>query len=295
MTASAAPKTGAFGVPLGLGYLSVAGAHPVEQIEAAAATGFSNVGLRLMAPLGLALAHDIVADAALRREIRRAQARTGVTVLDVDVLTLAAGTDMDAMARALDTAIEIGASIVQVVVEDSDLRRALDRFVRLCDRAAPPGLAVSLEFMRWRSLPSLQTARAFVLAADRPNANLCIDCLHLSRCGNVPADVAALPPGLVGYVQLCDAPAALPPDGALVVEARGGRMFPGDGALRLHALLDLLPAGTPLSLEVPRQQDAGRSPRERARLAAGAMRRFLESRSDRGSPRSRVTEGAARS
>ena len=277
----ASPQPGGLGVPLGLGYLTVAGAHPVEQIEAAAAAGFANVGLRLMAPLGLTLAHDIVADAALRREILRARARTGVAVLDADVLTLAAVTDMHAMARAVDTAAEIGASIVQVVVEDTDLRRALDRFAALCDRAAPLGLTVSLEFMKWRSLPALQQASAFVLAARRPNADLCIDCLHLSRCGNGPADVAALPAALVGYVQLCDAPRAIPPDHAIVPEARGGRMFPGEGELWLHALLDRLPQGTPLSLEVPRQQDAGRSTQQRAQLAAEAMRRFFDSRSDR--------------
>jgi len=137
--------------------------------------------------------------------------------------------------------------------------------------------------MRWRSLPTLQQASAFVLAAGCPNANLCLDCLHLSRCGNAPSDLAALPPGLVGYVQLCDAPAAIPPDDAIIPEARGGRMFPGDGALRLHPLLDLLPDGTPLSLEVPRQQDAGRSTRDRAQLAAEAMHRFLGDRSGRGS------------
>jgi sugar phosphate isomerase/epimerase len=183
----------------------------------------------------------------------------------------------------VETAAEIGASIVQVVVEDAVLHRALDRFTGLCERAAPQGLTVSLEFMKWRSLPTLQKAREFVLAAGRANANLCVDCLHLSRCGNAPADVADLPSGFVGYVQLCDAPHAIPPDDAIVAEARGGRMFPGDGELWLHALLDLLPDGTPLSLEVPRQQDARRSARERAQLAAKAMHRFLECRSDRGS------------
>ncbi len=268
-------------MPLGLGFLTVAGASPVLQIEAAAATGFSNVGLRLMAPRGLSLDHDIVADATLRRDIVRAQASTGVAVLDVDVLTLAADTDMDLLLRAIETAAEIGASIVQVVVEDPEAARALDRFVRLCDHAAPLGLAVSLEFMKWRSLPSLQQAAAFVVAAGRPNASLCLDCLHLSRCGNTPADVAALPPALVGYVQLCDAPAAIPPDDAIVAEARGGRSFPGDGELWLHPLLDLLPSGMPLSLEVPRRQDAGRTALERAQRAADAMRRFLAARSGR--------------
>lgn len=271
--------------PLGLAFLTVDGAHPVEEIEAAAAAGFDAAGLRLVAPSGVALKHEIIGNAPLIREIRHAMRQTGVALLDADALGLAATTDMDHFRRAVDTAAELGAAIVQVVVEDEDRQRALDRFGELCDAAARSNMSVSLEFMRWRKVATLQDAAAFVADARRSNATICLDCLHLSRSFGSPADIAAVPPERIGYVQLCDAPARIPPLEGLVAEARGGRLFPGDGELWLDDVMDRLPEGVPLSIETPRGVDAGRSAHERAQLAGDALRAYLaryrESRASR--------------
>ena len=268
--------------PLGLAYLSVVGAHPVEQIEAAADAGFATVGLRLVAPRGLALLHDIVSDIVLQRGIERALQATGVEIYDVDAITLAADTDVPALARTVEVAAQLGASVVQVVVEDPDLARAQARFALLCEMARVRQLAIAVEYMRWRSLRSLAQAAAFVAGASQPNAFLCLDCLHVSRCGDTTADVAALPAGAVGYVQLCDASAQMPTTtDQLLAEARNGRLFPGDGTLPLQDLLDALPADVPLSLEVPRAIDVDRSVRERAGQAFAAMQRFFAQRAAR--------------
>lgn len=270
-------------LPLALDYLSVSGAHPVEHVEAAAASGFAYVGLRLVAPLGLTLAHDVANNPQMLRETLVALKNTGVRVLSAEAFTLAENTNVATMEPVFDVAAELGVQIVQVVVEDPVIERARDRFAQLSDLVARNKMSVALEFMKWRSLKSLAESAKFVASANCENGVLCIDCLHLSRCGNTPADVAKLPAGSIGYVQLCDAPATLPPLEEYLAEARGGRMYPGDGELWLQELLDVLPADVPLSVEVPRDIDFGRSAGERARQAAEAMRRFYAQRLNRSS------------
>lgn len=263
---------------LALDYLSVSGAHPVEHIEAAAANGFASVGLRLVAPLGLTLPHDLVNNPELVRETLNALKSTGIKVLSAEAFTLAENTSVVSMKRAFDVAADLGSRIVQVVVEDPVIERARDRFAQMCQLAERSNMTVALEFMKWRSLKSLGEAAEFVSRANCQNGTLCIDCLHLSRCGDTPAGVAALPIGSIGYVQLCDASAVLPPLEEYLAEARGGRMYPGDGELWLQELLDALPADVPLSVEVPRDIDSCRSVAERARQAADSMRRFFAQR-----------------
>ena len=263
------------GRTIGLAYLSVGGADPVEHIEAAAEAGFGAVGLRILPPGDLPLPHDIVGDPGRQRAIRQACERTGIRVFDLEVFTLAASTDMDALRRALDVGAHIGAAIVQVVVEDPERSRAIERFGHLCDAAAPLGLRVALEFMQWRAVKTIDDANAFLSAAARPNGGLCVDCLHLSRSGGSPSAVASVPVERLHYIQLCDAPARLPAPEELIVEARGRRAYPGDGELWLKELLGVVPPTVPLSIEVPRATDEGLTTRERARNAALALHRFL--------------------
>src|SRR5438445_156076 len=54
------------------------------------------------------------------------------------------------------------------------------------------------------------------------------------------------------------------------------RRLPGDGTLPLRHILDALPAGLPLSVEIPMPQTAQLSAREWARATADSTRRFLD-------------------
>lgn len=264
--------------PLGLAYLTVPGAHPVVQIDAAADTGFAFVGLRLVAPLRLTLEHDIVANPALRREVAAALASTGVRLYDADALTIAPGHDVSALRPAIDAAADLGATLIQVVVEDPDRARAADQFAALCDLAGARSVEVALEFMRWRAVRTLGDAVALLERADRPNATICFDCLHFVRSGGNAANLAKIGAQRVGYVQLCDGPLADPGDERLLDEARQGRRFPGEGEFPLDAILDALVPDVMLTIEAPRIIDTGRSPYERANLAHAALRAFLARR-----------------
>jgi sugar phosphate isomerase/epimerase len=104
---------------------------------------------------------------------------------------------------------------------------------------------------------------------------LLIDALHLARAGGTPGEVAALPRHHIAYLQLCDAPAELPPSLTLRQESLGARLYPGDGALPLTALMDSLPEGIVIDVETPVAADRGLSSAERARLALSATQHFL--------------------
>jgi sugar phosphate isomerase/epimerase len=78
---------------------------------------------------------------------------------------------------------------------------------------------------------------------------------------------------LIGSVQLCDAPLASPPPSAIIDEARGNRLLPGEGELPLRELLAVLPEDVPLSAEVPLARETDSL--KRASLVLQATERLL--------------------
>src|SRR5262245_52436126 len=186
---------------LSLAYITVGAAAPVEQIEAAAAAGFDAAGLRIVPLSHLNIDYGVIGNRERIREINRARERTGVGVFDVEVFTLGEKTDIARLLPALETSAELGASFVQAVSEDPDAARAAATFAALCDAAGRFGLRVSLEFMRFRNLRTVEESLALLVAADRPNGGVLIDALHLARSGGTPAAVAALPRGRIAYMQ----------------------------------------------------------------------------------------------
>lgn len=261
---------------LSLAYLTVQGCPPVEHVRVAAETGYDAAGLRLIAPLGLELAHPIVGDRALIREIRTVAADLGLSFLDGEVFTLTAETEPRDWLPVLETAAEFAMPLMQITSEDPEPARAADRLGQVADLARPLGIRLAIEFMRWRAAATIGDAARLAADCGRGNVGILLDALHLSRSGGDPAQVAALPEGSVLYLQLCDAPAAMPADDAgRVAEARGGRMFPGDGDLWLPELMRVLPPDIAISVETPHRGDAALSMRERAAEGMAATRSFL--------------------
>jgi sugar phosphate isomerase/epimerase len=129
-------------------------------------------------------------------------------------------------------------------------------------------LNVLVEFNPYSACRSLGEARALALAADRPNAGLVIDLLHLSRSGGTVDDLTKIEPHLLQLVHYCDA--APMPEGTrtqdeLRAESRTARRLPGEGVLPLKELLSAFPKGTPVSVEAPSKSLVGLSAEERAR------------------------------
>ena len=105
---------------------------------------------------------------------------------------------------------------------------------------------------------TLADALALIERSGTANAAVTVDALHLARSGGSPAQVAALNAAQISYVQLCDGPASVPPQG-YAWEAATERMLPGEGELPLRALVEAVPPGVLLAVEAPsqRRRDAG--------------------------------------
>jgi sugar phosphate isomerase/epimerase len=220
----------------------------------------------------------VAGDEPLMREILAKLSGTGVSVLDVETVWIGPGLDVAGLRPALDAARRLGAGNLQTIGNDDDEARLADTFARLCEEAARFGLAVGMEFAPFTKVPTIRAAHRLVEAARQPNGRVLIDALHLARSGGTPEDAAQIDPKRLAYCQLADARGPNPVGAdALKAEARGRRYLPGEGELPLAELLDVLPAGLPVSVEAPCQEHAAKPVVERGRLAGIAMHRLLES------------------
>lgn len=266
--------------PLSLAPLSVLPRGPIEQIDAAAAAGFEMTGMRLL-PVS-PTDPEILPDASLRRSIVQRLADTGVKVLDIEVFRVHPALDVSALAPALEFGADLRAKYLLCTLplhaegtrdgEDA----TVEKLVHLCDAAAAHGLRPMLEFMKYRLMGSLADARRIVAKAAHPNLGICVDALHLARAGGTPADVREVEPSLLSYLQLCDAPAAEPPENEIPLEARYHRLAPGAGGLPLLELLQAMPPQIPLSLEVPDSTQAAMDATAIAKHLASTTRALIE-------------------
>jgi sugar phosphate isomerase/epimerase len=237
--------------PLSLAHLTVLDVGPPRLIELAAQAGFRAVGVRLCSPMPGGVAYPLRAGSLQLREIRRVMQALDVAVSDIEVVRIAADTNVQDYAGAFEAAAELGAQRVCINIDDADRARVIERMGALCDLAEPFGLALDIEFMIWRPVARLEDAIDVVKSTGKSNAFVLIDALHLIRSGGTVAQVRALDPASIGSVQLCDAPLAPPRQSEIIDEARGNRLLPGEGELPLRELLAALPTDVPLSAEVP--------------------------------------------
>lgn len=244
---------------------------PIETIDAAEAGGFDDVGLWIETK---DWTPKLTADARARLK------SSGLGLRDVEVIWFKPGAPDPDHLRAIDIGLELGAPNVLCVSSDPDDAATAAKLAALCERAAPGGMRVCLEFLLITEVKSIGQALGIIDQVRHPLMGLLIDPLHLARSGGSPADVAKAPRHLFPYAQFCDAvangPAASDFDGILS-EAIDGRLQCGEGGLPLTELLGVLPAGIPLSIELRSKalRDGYLDPRERARVTAEATRRFL--------------------
>lgn len=247
--------------------------HPPETVvEAGAAAGFAAVGLRIDG-------HEWTARRLSR--LRRAMADAGVRALDAEVLWIQPGPADEHLLALADVAIELGAENLLVVSSDPDA--CAGKLAAICERAAAASLPVSLEFGHFSKVHTLGAALAIVAAAGSANARVLVDPLHLSRSRGTVAEVAAAPAALFHYAQFCDAGPVAPDTGdvaAIRKEALDGRLLPGEGVLPLRELLEALPPGLPLSIELrsKRLREAFPDPVARARRVRSATEAWLQPR-----------------
>jgi sugar phosphate isomerase/epimerase len=260
---------------LSLAHLTVLDADPLGLIDAAVAGGFGAIGLRIVPAFGTGEIVDVIGDAGLQRRIKQRLSETGLRILDVEAIWLRPETNIDALKPALETGAALGAKYLLTIAFDDDEARLADNFSRLCAAAHACGLRTMLEFIPYSVLGTLKRAHDLLAAAKPRDAGLLVDALHLSRSGGAPSDIAAYDPALFSYIHLCDAPKLKPPPERNRDEARGNRLYPGDGELWLDAFVAAFSPDTPIAVEAPNAATRHLPPVERARLAGDATRRLL--------------------
>jgi sugar phosphate isomerase/epimerase len=244
---------------------------PVETAAAAVKSGFPAVGLWVEPPNWTA---------ATTREVRAVLDGSGVAVLDVEVVWIRPGADDPDHFRCIDIGAEVGAHNVLVVSSEPDPGVTAEKFGRLVDHARERGMRACLEFAAFTEVKSLAAALDVLERTARPDAGLLIDPLHFARTGARPSDLTGIPAARFPYAQFCDAPGSgpLPSDvPAIIHEALDLRLMPDEGALPLDELLDVLPAGVPLSVELRSKalRDGYPDATERARALLKATRTML--------------------
>jgi sugar phosphate isomerase/epimerase len=265
--------------PLSLAHLTVLDTTPPELVAVAEAAGFRTIGIRLTAPPSVGVPpYDILSEGPVLRETLARLKETGISVLDTEFLRFEPDRPAGIPEGFLEVSARLGARHVLVMSAELDEVRTRDRFAELCDRAAPYGLRVGLEFAVYTGVRTLAHAVQMVARSQRANASVVVDALHFSRSGGLPAHIAGVDPSLFPYAQICDASPDVPGPTdapALIREARTGRLLPGEGVLPLRELVAALPPGLPLAIEAPCRATAELPALERARRAYQALAALL--------------------
>jgi sugar phosphate isomerase/epimerase len=254
---------------------------PPELVTVAAAAGFRTIGIRLTATPSVGVPpYDILREGPLLRETLRRLADTNVSVLDTEFLRFEPEQPVGIPEGFLEISARLGAKNVLVMSAEPEEARTIDRFSELCDRAAPFGLQVCLEFAIYTGVRTLAHAAHVVAQSKRSNASIVVDALHFSRSGGIPPHIAQVDPSLLRYAQICDASADMPGPSdtpALIREARTGRLLPGEGVLPLAELVAALPETVPLAIEAPSRATADLPALERAKRAYRALTALVAS------------------
>ncbi len=274
---------------IGAAHLTLLGLTPPEVVTTAAAAGFDFVGLRVQAVTPGEHQYPMAPGSAMSNETLRRLDDTGLSVRDVEFLSLGSNTVAADWGPALEAGAALGARTISVVGVDPDRARLIDTLSALTVAARAVDIVPTLEPISYQPW---STVTATAPIAREARAALLLDATHLQRGGSQLSEVRALERELVPCLQICDGPLRLPerlhvpdelPLGMTVdgssrqVEARALRDVPGEGEFDLVGLLRSIPNGTPISVEAPNallQQHM--SPLEFAKRNCDAVRRLVE-------------------
>ncbi len=264
--------------PLVLSVMTSPAAGFVERVEAAAAAGYTGIGLRTG---DRRRAH---ADGLTDADLRAVLAAHGIEVVELEGLHKwgMSGTEgeraLEHEQRLYELADALGGRHI-TATGDLDLPHGevVERFAALCDRAAEHGLTVALEFLPWTEVPDARTAWSIVGDAGRPNGGVLVDSWHHFRGAADDHQLRAIPPEHIVAVQFDDADAEVV--GTLLDDTLHRRRLPGEGAFDLVGFLRLLVdhgVRAPLCVEVINDELGAMPVAEAAARTAQATRAVLD-------------------
>src|SRR5207248_8063734 len=235
-----------------LAYLTLFGCPPPEMTYIASRAGYDFVSLR---PIYMGLPgepnFDLAAKPQLLRETKAALASTGLRVHDIELARIAVGADAKKWRPQLEVGAELGAKHVISSIWTDDRVFAAECFDQLCDIAKPLGLTINLEFVTFASIKTLREALDVLKASRKTNCGVLVDMLHFSRSRVPLTDLAQVPRDWFHFVHLCDGLPGIPTaNDELARQAREERLYPGEGAIDIAAILQRVP-NVPYSIETP--------------------------------------------
>ncbi len=237
---------------LGIAPLTHLELTPAAMVDNAAACGYDFLGIRLHRATPNEPWHDCRPGTPMLRETLARLAATGLKVVDIEVFRLFPDTVAADYAPYFEAGALLGARHALFAPQDADAARLADTIGALGELAASFGLGIEAEPTPWYEVTTLQACARLLAASGAADAGLVVDTIHFDRAGETAAGLAAFEPRLFRYMQLCDAPAERPQDlETRLFQARAERMIPGRGGLPLADIVRALPAGLPISLEVP--------------------------------------------
>jgi sugar phosphate isomerase/epimerase len=174
----------------------------------------------------------------------------GLSVAELDGATAwMPGQPGIAVERAVEIAAELRArsvTILETTGQALDPGLAAEHFARVCELAAPAGIAVDIEPFAWSGLATVAAAADIVRRAGHPHGGIMVDVWHLVR-GPDQGRLDRAHLDLVHAIQVCD-PAPDPERRPLSLrdECMSERRLPGPWSARV---VQALP-GLPVELEV---------------------------------------------
>ena len=260
---------------LSLGASTLFKASPLETVEAAAAGGFDAVGVRVAGRAPGDGSPTVAGDAAAVRELRRRSDEAGIPITHVTAYWASPEVPLARYLPVIEAAAGLGAETIVVNSGYAEEAPFVAFMAAYGEAAGRRGLKLALEFMPYSGTRTLADAIRVIETAGCDNIGLMLDPLHLARSGGTPADLRGIAPRSVYFVQLCDAPLEKPAGVELRVEALSSRLYPGEGGLPLHELLDAVAPDVQIDVEAPSAKHASLAPADQARQVAAACRRFL--------------------
>ncbi|MDE2251847.1 MAG: sugar phosphate isomerase/epimerase [Gammaproteobacteria bacterium] len=273
-----------------LAHLTLLACSPPEFTEIAARAGYDFVSLR---PIALGTPgeplHPLGSDRALRKRTQAALAATGLKLLDIELARIFHGCDIRSYLPALEAGAALGARHVLTSAWVDDRTFVLEKYIELCELAAPFNLTVDFEFVPFASFRNLIDVVGIVGASRCDNAGVCIDTLHFDRSRCRVTDLDMLPRKWFHYAQICDGPAEFTTEEIeLKFVAREGRLYLGEGGINVAGILARMPL-IPYSIELPnRQRLQALGPEDFARQCLETTRQYLTEH-----PRTDATPAAA--
>lgn len=259
---------------LSLDSLTVTDTKPQDLIRAAGATGFDTVSLWVQAP---ALFPSPLATRDSEAECARLLADNGLEVISLECFDLHSAEAVEAYRPALELGARLGGKAALAInYSNGDAAHTADVLAKFAEAAREFGLGVNLEPVAGGKSPRLAQALA-IIRASGADVGICLDPHHVFRSGDTVADVAAVEPGLIRYVQICDGP-LVQPAAIAATEAVCERAYPGDGEFPLLDFLRAAPRDTPLGMECPSlsRAQAGRNAQAQGEEGIAKIRRIIE-------------------